>query len=218
MRGNSNEMTDNYVYMLDGKAYVNLTNRCHNACTFCIRNTGDCVAGTPLWLKKEPTADEVMRAFDKIRPKLESDEVVFCGYGEPTERLDVLTETAARIKAAGYGVRLNTNGLGSLVAGRDIAPELKDFDLVSISLNHCDADKYAAVTRSKFGAAAFPAVTEFAAQCKAAGLNVVMTVVDVIGEESIRECEKLCQGLGVPLRVRKYVADNYDGSVDTDGK
>ena len=70
----------------------------------------------------------------------------------------------------------------------------------------------------QFGAAAFPAVTEFAAQCKAAGLNVVMTVVDVIGEESIRECEKLCQGLGVPLRVRKYVADNYDGSVDTDGK
>lgn len=208
-------MHNNYVYILDGKAYVNLTNRCHNACTFCIRNTGDGVAGTPLWLDEEPTADDVMLAFGRVKPLIKSDEVVFCGYGEPTERLDVLKEAAARLKADGYRLRLNTNGLGSLVAGRDIAPELKDFDLVSVSLNQCDADKYTAVTRSRYGAAAFPAVTKFGAACKAAGINVVFTVVDVIGEADIRACERLCESLGVPLRVRKYVADNYGGN---DGK
>ena len=77
---------NNYVYLLDGRAYVNLTNKCHNACTFCIRNTGDGVAGTPLWLDKTPTADEVVRAFLDVRDKLVSNEVTFCGYGERPER------------------------------------------------------------------------------------------------------------------------------------
>jgi len=204
--------SENFVYVLDGKAYVNLTNRCRNACTFCMRNTGDGVAGTPLWLKREPTADEVMNAYGRVKEKLSSREVVFCGYGEPTEALSVLAECCKRFKALGLETRLNTNGLGSLAAGRNIAPELKDLDTVSISLNAPDAESYAAVTRSSYGAAAFDAVLEFAAACRAEGINTVFTVVDTIGAEAIEKCRKIAEALKVPLRVRQYVSDNYKGS------
>lgn len=203
-------MADNYVYVLDGKAYVNLTNRCGNACTFCIRNSGDGVAGTPLWLDGEPTADDVMTAFDKT-VGISDNEVVFCGYGEPTERQDVLTECARRFKARGYKIRLNTNGLGSATNGRDISPELRVFDTVSVSLNNCDAQSYYDVTRSKYGLKAFGYVVDFALACKKAGINTVFTVVDTIGDENIEKCRAICDGLGIPLRVRKYVADNYNG-------
>lgn len=202
-------MANNYVYILDGKAYVNLTNKCSNACTFCIRNTGDGVKGTPLWLDKEPTADDVTKAFDGLKDKLESDEVVFCGYGEPTDSLDVLIECAKRFKAMGYRLRLNTNGLGSADNGRDIAKELKVFDTVSVSLNQCDGQKYALVTRSKYEGKAFTHMLDFAAACKAEGINTVFTVVDTIEKSDIAKCEALAKDMGIALRVRKYVPDNY---------
>lgn len=210
-------MENNYVYILDGKAYVNLTNRCHNACTFCIRNTGNGVAGTPLWIKKEPTADDVLDAFEKVRNDVKSDEVVFCGYGEPTEALDVLKACAKAFKDMGYRTRLNTNGLGGAVAGRDISRELDCIDCVSVSLNNCDAKKYLEVTRSAFGAAAFGHVVDFARLCKKAGIDTVFTVVDTIGKEDIAACQKLSAQLGIPLRVRAYISDNY-GDGGKDGK
>lgn len=206
-------MANNYVYILDGKAYVNLTNKCDNACEFCIRNSGDGVADTPLWLDKEPTADDVEKAFDALRPQLKSDEVVFCGFGEPTAALGVLTESARRLKAKGYKTRLNTNGLGSIAAGRDIVPELAGvIDVASVSLNDHNAEKYLAVTHSVFGDRAFGAVLDFARACKAAGIETVFTVVDTIGADDVAECEKLSASLGIPLRVRKYVSDNYKSS------
>ncbi len=203
-------MMNNYVYILDGKAYVNLTNKCDNACEFCIRNSGDGVADTPLWLDAEPTADDVEKAFDGLRSRLTSDEVVFCGFGEPTAALDTLIESARRFKAKGYRTRLNTNGLGSIAAGRNIAPELAGvIDVASVSLNNCNAEKYAAVTRSAYGLKAFDAVVGFAVACKAAGIETVFTVVDTIGADDIAACAALCESLGIPLRVRGYVADNY---------
>lgn len=202
-------MANNYVYILDGRAYVNLTNKCNNACTFCIRNTGDGVKRTPLWLEKAPTADDVMTAFDGLKDKLTDSEVVFCGYGEPTDALDVLLECAARFKKAGYALRLNTNGLGSADNGRDISEDLKVFDTVSVSLNQCDEKKYASVTRSSYGEAAFDHVLSFAKSCKRKGINVVFTVVDTIDKQDIEKCKALAREVGIPLRVRKYVPDNY---------
>ena len=202
---------NNYAYMLDGKAYINLTNKCCNACTFCIRNTGDGVKDTPLWLDAEPTDEKaVLAAFDALG--YESGEVVFCGYGEPTENMGVLVATARELKRRGYTTRLNTNGLGSLVNGRNIAPELTDMDVVSVSLNSCTADKYLAVTRSAFGLQAFDGVLDFAKRCKDMGIKVIFTVVDVIGQKDIANCKKLCDNMGIPLRVREYVADNYTGA------
>lgn len=205
----SKKTSDNYVYLLDGRAYVNLTNRCHNACGFCIRNTGDGVAGTPLWLNKEPTADEVILAFQNVKNSITDNEVVFCGYGEPTEKLGTLIECAARLKSMGYKLRLNTNGLGELVNGKNIAPLLKDFDTVSVSLNESNADKYAQITKSAYGRDAFDAVVKFAKSCKNEGIPTVFTVVDTIGDDAVEECKKIAESVGVQLRVRRYVADNY---------
>ncbi|MDE6293399.1 MAG: TatD family nuclease-associated radical SAM protein, partial [Clostridiales bacterium] len=175
---------NNYAYILDGKAYINLTNKCSNACTFCIRNTGDGVKDTVLWLDDEPTDGKaVLSAFDALG--FEGREVVFCGYGEPTENLSVLKAVARELKSRGYFLRLNTNGLGNLTSGRNIAPELKDIDVVSVSLNNCSKEKYLAVTQSLFGLKAFDGVLEFAACCKAANIDVIFTVVDVIGEKDI---------------------------------
>lgn len=205
----SKNFANNYVYILDGRAYVNLTNRCHNACAFCIRNTGDGVAGSPLWLNKEPSADEVLASFEAVKKELKDNEVVFCGYGEPTERLDVLAECAERIKAQGYKLRLNTNGLGDIVNGKSIAASLKVFDTVSVSLNESSAEKYAAVTNSAYGLQAFGAVIGFASECKKQGINTVLTVVDTIGGADIDECRAVAESLGLPLRVREYISDNY---------
>lgn len=199
---------NNYVYILQGKAYVNLTNKCENACSFCIRNTGKGVNGVELWLDKEPTAGDVIEAFDKL--DYDGREVVFCGFGEPTENLSALVGSAREFKRRGYSTRLNTNGLGNLANGRDITRELCDIDVVSVSLNNYNAEKYSRITRSRYGLKAFDAVIDFAERCKAAGLNVVFTVVDVIGEDDVEECKKLCDKLGIPLRVRAYVADNYE--------
>ncbi len=208
---------NNYVYILDGKAYVNLTNKCHNACSFCIRNTGNGVAGTPLWLDNEPTAAEVVAAFDKLG--YTGEEIVFCGYGEPTENLSALIGSAREFKRRGYRTRLNTNGLGNLVNGMDITGELGCIDTVSVSLNNHTAEKYAEITKSAFGLRAFDAVLGFAKACKAAGSNVVFTVVDVIGDDDVKCCKQLCDGMDIPLRVRKYVADNYgDGTTGINAK
>lgn len=208
------EKANNYVYILNGKAYVNLTDKCHNACEFCIRNTGDGVAGTKLWLKKEPTADEVISAFSAFvkSGEVKAREVVFCGFGEPTERVSELTECAKRFKAMGYSTRLNTNGLGSAVNGRDITGELLDIDVVSVSLNQCDEKKYALVTRSIFGLDAFSYVLDFAVKCKSRGINTVFTVVDTIGKDDIERCGEIAKKTGIPLRVREYVSDNYGGN------
>ncbi len=203
-------MANNYAYVLDGKAYINATDKCRNACDFCIRNTGDGVAGTPLWLDKEPTADEIMNAFDALKG-VTSDEVVFCGYGEPTEALETIKDCAARFKARGYTTRLNTNGLGSAAAGRNIAPELKAFDTVSVSLNQCDAEKYEKITHSAYGKEAFGYVVDFADACKKEGIKTVFTVVDTISPDDIERCRKIADAHGIALRVREYVSDNYEG-------
>lgn len=209
---------NNYVYILDGTAYVNLTNRCQNACSFCIRNTGDGVAGVDLRLNRDATADDVFCCYEALKNRHTSGEVVFCGFGEPTEALGVLVECAKRFKAMGLKTRLNTNGLGSLSAGRDITPELKDcIDVVSVSLNQSDAISYAEVTRSRYGIKAFDAVTDFARACVKAGMKTILSVVDVIGAESVEKCRAIAAEIGAPLRVREYVGDNYAGHTEEQG-
>lgn len=198
----------NIVYILNGKAYVNLTNRCENACSFCIRNTGEGVQGTNLWLDGDATGSEAIAAFENLSEKID-DEVVFCGFGEPTENMDALKATAKYLKANGYKTRLNTNGLGSVSNGRNIVSELGDIDVVSVSLNNCSPEKYAEITNSSYGLDAFGYVVDFARECKAAHKEVVFTVVDVIGEGDVEACRALCEKLDIPLRVRKYIPDNY---------
>lgn len=194
-------------YEVGNNLYINLTNRCPCACTFCIRNNADGAYGSdPLWLEHEPSMDEIKADLDS-RDIASYDEIVFCGYGEPTERLDVLVETAEylRSKDGCPELRINTNGLGDLVNGRSVADDLcRVLDTVSVSLNAGTKDEYMKVTRPKFKEA-WEAMQKFTADCVKTGkAKVMMSVVDVIPEEQIEASRRVCESLGATLRVRTY--------------
>ena len=197
------------TYQVKQSVYVNLTNRCPCACRFCLRNNGSGVFGSgPLWLEREPTLEEVTASLDgwdytRFR------EVVFCGYGEPTERLDVLLAAAEHLKGrdAALRVRVNTNGLSDLINGKPTAPLFAGkVDCLSISLNTDDAAEYLDLCRPKFGAAAYPALLAFTKEAAAVVPEVVMTVVGepVTSVEKQARCRVLAESLGARLRVRPY--------------
>ena len=196
---------DTICYELDGKLYINLTNRCSNDCSFCVRNGKESYFGNKLWLSKEPTAEEVLAAI----PERDFDEVVFCGFGEPTFRFKELYEIGKELKKRGYLVRLDTNGQGNLINGRDITEELKEaVDKVNVSLNECNAEKYFDVCRPLFGEDAYPELINFAKGCKERGIYVTFSVVDIIGEKDVEKCREIADKAGIPLRVREYIKES----------
>jgi len=200
---------NNILYRVHNNLYVNLTNRCPCACRFCIRQNTDTVGESDsLWLKEEPDIETVKQEFLK-RDINEYNEIVFCGFGEPTERLDVLLETAKFVKNKfNKPVRLNTNGLGDLINGRNIAPELKGLiDTVSISLNTPDKEAYLYLVRPKFGDKSFDAMLSFAEKCVKYVPNVVLsTVATTITPEQEMKCEDICKKIGAEYRIRPYEA------------
>ena len=187
--------------------YVNLTNKCNCACTFCLRNMKEMAEEHSLWLKEEPSVAEVEKELSLL-PWDKIGEVVFCGFGEPTLRLDALTELLRFVKEnyPDHGTRLNTNGLGELEYGRDIASEFRGIlDTVSISLNAASAEKYFELTRAKYGLEAYEGMLDFAVHCKEYVPQVVLTIVDhVTSAEDIEKCRKICESRGLALRVRPY--------------
>lgn len=195
------------LYKVHNNLYVNLTNKCPCACTFCLRQTRDHMEDSGvLWLEKEPTVDEVIADFANFDMD-DYDEVVFCGFGEPTERIDVLLEVAAYVKKTyNKPTRINTNGLGNLVNGRDITPELKGLiDTVSISLNTPNKERYYELTRSKFGIGSFDAMIDFAKEAVKYVPHVVMTTVaTTITKEEEAECQRICDNIGVKYRIRPF--------------
>ena len=172
------------LYEVYDNLYVNLTNRCPCSCTFCLRQTRDEMNHSgSLWLEREPSVKEVKEEFEKFDQNgtLASryKEVVFCGFGEPTERLEDLLEIAAFIKEKyGMTVRVNTNGLSDLIHGKDTAPMFEGrVDIVSISLNTPDKAEYYRLTRNKFGEESFDALLRFAENVKKYVSKVILTTV-----------------------------------------
>ena len=199
------EMT--IVYEVHSGLYVNPTNRCPCACTFCLRQTMDHAGNSGgLWLEQGPSIDEIKAAMRQMDMK-KYEEVVFCGFGEPTERLDVLLETAKFVKDNwNLPTRINTNGLGDLVNGESIAPRLAGLiDTVSISLNTPNASRYFELTRSKFGPKSFDAMLSFARSCVGVVPKVVMTTVDTtITKEEEAQCAAICADIGAVYRIRPW--------------
>lgn len=188
--------------------YINLTNRCTNRCTFCIRNNADGVGdGRHLWLDHEPDADEVIKALGEYNLG-DFEEVVFCGYGEPTMRIDTLVEVAKWLKESyGAKTRINTNGHGNEFNKKDITPLFDGIiDTVSVSLNASNAKAYDESCKSVYGEKAFDIMLDFAKKAKA-HTNVVLSVVDIIGKEEVEKCQKLADEIGVVLRVREYIEE-----------
>lgn len=186
--------------------YVNLTNKCSCSCTFCLRNTKEMNQTNSLWLDREPTYDEIISEFEKY-DVTKFHEIIFCGFGEPTMALDTLLKVAAYLKnrSANTPIRINSNGLGDLVHKKEIAPLFKGLiDKISISLNASNAEEFLRLTRNKYGIESYDAMLKFAVSCKPYIPNVVMTVVDCIGQKEIDACQAVCDKIGVHLRVRPF--------------
>ena len=195
------------TYPVYNGIYVNMTNRCPCACTFCLRKQSDHVYGSDsLWLEREPTVEEVCESIDKWDLSKYS-EIVFCGYGEPTMRLDDLLKVAAYIKSkSNISLRINTNGLGDLIAGEKVAHKLQGLiDTVSVSLNATNKEDYFKLVRPKFGIDSYDAMLSFTKDCTKYVPNVIMTVVDeVTSKEEQEKSREICESLGAKLRVRPY--------------
>ena len=178
----------NHFYEYEGGLYVNLTNRCPVACSFCAKQAWDwSFRGRNLLLKSEaPLAELRTGLAGHLRAALRWREVVFCGYGESTYRLAEMSRLSrdAKVLRSGISVRLNTIGLGDLIWERDIVPELARFlDSVSVSLNTADPEQWLELHRPApaFRARGFAASRLFAERCVAAGLPTRVTAVEQPG-------------------------------------
>lgn len=195
------------LYKVHNNIYVNLTNKCPCSCTFCLRQTRDKMEDSDvLWLEHEPSVEEVKEAFGKINLD-DYNEVVFCGFGEPTERLSVLLEVAGWLKE-NYNkkIRVNTNGLSDLIYGKNTAPMFEGkVDTISISLNTPDARRYYELTRSRFGIESFDKMLEFVKNVTDYVGEVILSTVDTtLTHEEEEQCRKICESLGVTYRIRPW--------------
>ena len=200
------------VYWLDNKLYLNITNQCSNCCFFCLKRYKRGVGGFNLKLSEEPSIAQITRELGEVLNMRRWNELVFCGFGEPTERLDVLLEVAQWIRQH-YGrllkIRVNTNGHGYVLnRGRDVAAELKvaGVDAVSVSLNAGDRETYIEICKPTF-ADAHEAVIDFIRKAKPT-LEVEVTAVRM-PEVDIVKAEDVADGLGVKFRVREYIPCFY---------
>lgn len=192
------------LYDYGSGLYANITNRCPCQCEFCVRSMMDGLGSADsLWLKREPTTAEFMKML-KEWDTTSYKELVFCGYGEPMERLETLLDIAKQVhETTNLKIRINTNGLGDLIQGAPTAPLLSEtIDAVSVSLNQCSAEKYNELCHPKFGEAAFPALLDFTRQVQSYVPHVAMSVVNVIPQDDIVRCQKIADKLGVPLKIR----------------
>ena len=194
------------TYETGSGLYVNLTNRCSNACDFCVRSYGNTIYGN-LWLEREPTVEEIKESIF-ARDRAKYTEIVFCGYGEPTERLADICEICREIrKRSDISIRINTNGHSDLINGRDTAADFAGlFDVVSISLNTSDPKIYKEMCRPKFGGGSHMALIDFAANVKNYVPRVVLSVVDTtITPEDIEMCRGIAEDIGVEFRLREFI-------------
>jgi len=196
------------TYEYGSSLYVNITNRCPNNCDFCVRTHADgFYSENSLWLEREPSRYEILN--DILSHDLSSyAELVFCGYGEPTERLPDMIWVCRNVKAASsIPIRLNTNGQCNLIWKGDMSPLFEDaFDTVSVSLNAADAKTYDEVCHSVYGEDAYAALIDFASRVKEFVPKTMFSVVrTTIPEDDLQKCREIAEKAGVSLRIRELV-------------
>jgi len=200
------------VYWLDNKLYLNITNQCSNRCFFCFKRYKCGVGGFNLKLAEEPSVAQITNELGEVMNMKIWDEFVFCGFGEPTERLDVLLTVARWIRqhyGRDLGIRVNTNGHGYVLnQGRDVAAELKEagVDKVSVSLNAGDREAYMEICKPTF-AGAYEAVIDFVQKAKST-LEVEVTAIRM-PEVNIAKTQAATDQLGVKFRIREYIPCFY---------
>jgi len=212
-------MSETLVYLLDNKIYINLTNRCTNRCIFCLRQDKPDVCGQEMWLDSEDfIAKDVIEQLKNIfqtskLPNLQTSEITFCGYGEPTLKLDILKEVAKYIKEnyPQIKTRLNTNGHANFVWKRNVAKELKGLiDVISVSLNAPTPEEYDELSKPNFDGA-YNEVKKFIKSCADEGIETIATVVEGYKGRhlDLEKCEQIATDLGAKFRVREWIDGGY---------
>jgi cyclic pyranopterin phosphate synthase len=208
MSGRMNQKEPRTVYWLDENLYLNITNKCSSNCDFCIRKFKSGVGGFRLKLAQEPSAAQVIAELKEVIHQKKWKELVFCGFGEPTAKLDCLLEVTRWIRQH-YGkplpIRVNTNGHGYLLnPDRDVVKEMKaaGVDKVSVSLNAADEETYHEVCKPIFDNA-YGAVLEFIDKAKKE-LEVEVTAV-TIPEVDLHKVAAVADKLGVAFRLRPCI-------------
>lgn len=208
-------MTDNFVYTLDGKIYINLTNRCTNNCVFCIRTLKDDVDGANLRLSSENVKLEDVISQLKTFNNVENNEVVFCGYGEPLIKLNEVLALSEYIKTnyKNVKIRVNTNGLANMIHKRNIVSELaKNVDAVSVSLNAENDKLYDEISQPQdVYKGAYSRVKEFIWYCAQEGIETTATIVTGYKnyKPDVQLCEQIAKNLGAKFRVREWLDNGY---------
>lgn len=193
------------TYKIRNSLYLNLTQRCTANCVFCTRLTKPVVQGYNLALDREPSADELL---EEIGDPTRYEEIVFCGFGEPTLRLDVLKEVAQKVKDKGGRTRLNTNGHGNVIHKRDILPELSGLiDEVSVSLNADNSKAYDEIVQPlpNFRGNIYQEVMNFIESARKHIPDVQASIVTHQPGVDESECESISTDkLDVKFRARRY--------------
>lgn len=203
------------VYFLGKTMYINVTNLCTCKCVFCIRSLNDEVEGANLWLDEDNIkASDIIEEIKKNNPQAQK-EIVFCGYGEPLIKIEIVKEVAKFIKDnyPNVIVRVNSNGHANLIHKRNVVPELVGLvDKMSISLNAHTPELYAELNRCSFDAeVAFKNVKEFIGICQKSGISVIATVVSGFKEYKVDvpKCKEIAESLGAEFKVREWLEDGY---------
>ena len=204
-------MTNTLAYLLDGKIYINLTNKCTTACIFCLRQDKDDVCGKNMWLENEDfSAEDVIEQIESLPI---SNEITFCGYGEPMLKLDILKKVAKYLKEKypDIKLRVNTNGHANYVYKRNVVPELKGLiDTFSVSLNGTTKEEYNNLSRPSFDNA-YEEVKNFIKACSDEGFNTIATVVEGYkgNHMDLKKCEQISKDLGAKFRAREWIENGY---------
>ncbi|MEE9591069.1 MAG: TatD family hydrolase [Thermodesulfobacteriota bacterium] len=196
------ERPSKIAYKIRDSLYLNVTNRCTNYCTFCAKHRSFSVKGHYLRLRYEPTFEDIIKA---VGPDPQNyKEVVFCGFGEPLIRIDLVKKSGLFLKKMGCRIRIDTDGLANIVHGKNVLPELMFVDEISVSLNAPDSESYQSLVKTPYGDDAFPAILWFLKEAKKYIKKVNATVVAVPGLD-VESCRRLAEDeIGVAFRVREY--------------
>ena len=196
------------TYTIKNSLYINMTNHCTNRCVFCVRENPPADRFPNLWLEREPTLAEILAELASYNSLNRFEEIVFCGFGEPTCRLYDMLEICRRLREMTVTpIRVDTNGHASLIFEEDTAHLFQGLvDCVSISLNAPDPDTYLKLCRPRFGEKAFTGMLKFAREVVRYVPSVVLTAVrGTVTDEELERCAVIAREIGASFRVREYI-------------
>jgi TatD family-associated radical SAM protein len=207
------------VYAMPGQPYrlfLNVVHACPNACLFCVDFKGDMFYGFDLKHGRWPTGQEIIAAVAAYPSRQSVREVYYCGIGEPLLLYNTVMETVDDIRAlfpSHTTIAINTSGTFYLRHPRvDFA---RKFDLIQVSLNAENEEKYNLICRPKVKGA-YKALMAFLYDLRdfidqsGIACRVELSVVDPFDVEYLPAQERLVPNTPRPdLDACLLIADSF---------